>query len=407
MSQFVQLSRQAIFDRTRKTEAYELFYFDDKDGSETDVNTKSATAKVLSVMLNQIGMQNCIGKTMAFVNIDASFLLTNIFNILPKDRFVFEIPSSIVLTNKEAENVKDLHSKGYVFAIGDVVLSDLFMEKFSRILPYIKYLKLNTAKNYITYVSENIEDLSKTYRLIAEKIDTEETFRIYYELGFHYFQGYLLHKPTDLKQHRLDPKHIGVTRIFRMLQSPDTSIDSVAIEFERHNELSIQLLNYLISTEMYCIPNVDSIRDIVNWLGKDSLMGWLMLSVYSKSGHTIAAEKSRLSVFLSRRIDIMNAIIENAAHSDKEKVRRQVQFMALLTVLKDIYGLTFDDLLGAFEFDETVIRSVVTGKGVLAHVYKITKTIEKKGFDVAEVNKMLRPYYTDFASILNRLKKSA
>ena len=80
--------------------------------------------------------------------------------------------------------------------------------------------------------------------------------------------------------------------------------------------------------------------------------------------------------------------------------------MALLTVLKDIYRLTFDDLLGAFEFDETVIRSVVTGKGVLAHVYKITKIIEKKDFDTTEVNKMLRPYYTDMNSIFEKLKKS-
>jgi EAL and modified HD-GYP domain-containing signal transduction protein len=405
MSQFVQLSRQAVFNRNKEIEAYELFHFDDKSLAQ-NTNTTSATAKVLSIMLNQIGMQNCIGSHKAFINIDASFLLTNIFNILPKERFVFEIPSSIVLTNKETENIKDLHSKGYVFAISGVILSDQFMEKFSKILPCITYLKLDASKNYFTYLNDNIELLRRVYRLVAEKIDSANLFKAYYDLGFHYFQGYHLHKPALLKQHRLDPKHVGVARIFRMLQSQDTPIDKVAVEFERHNELSIQLLNYLVSTEIYSIPNVDSIRDVVNWMGKDRLMGWLMLSVYSKSSHTIAAEKSRLSIFLSRRIDIMNAIIENAAHSDKEKVRRQVQFMALLTVLKDIYGLTFDDLLGAFEFDKTVIRSVVTGKGVLAHVYKITKIIEKNDFDMAEINKMLQPYYTDITSIFEKLKKS-
>ena len=408
MSQYVRIARQAIVGSNKKLYGFEMLYRSDKDPenrTELNLDYKTATSKVLVAMLNQIGLNRSVGQYKAFINIDESILLTNLLGTLPAERFVFELPSTIKLTNKEIENIKMLRGKGYVFAIDKVILSDEFMRDFSKILPYITYLKIEVIKNDFEYVSAHIDRLKEEFILIAEKVEDEEYYDAYRDLGFNYFQGHYLSEPTLLKQYRLEPKHIGITRLYKMLQS-DSTIGDIATEFEHYSELSIQLLQYLHSITDKKIKKANSIRDIVKSAGKDRLLNWIILLVYAKSNQDVATEKSAHSFFLNRRINIMNAIMDNI-DPDKEGMKRQIDLVALLSTLMDVFQVTFDELEESFDFNDLLELALASRLGPFGKIYNIATEIEKSEFADDDIDRLVKNYNTDIEKIQHSLKQHA
>ncbi len=401
MSNKLVMARQPIVDLNNTTIGYEFFYRDN-EGKGNFSDPRFATSSVLVNILNQVGVDKSIGDAKAFINISGDILLTDILYNLPKDHFVFELAADIHMGKKEVANLEQLHERGYVFALDNTRFDENYIGNFGPILPYISYVKFDTVQTDIESLQKNLA-LFEGKILIAQKIEFQEVFDAYKEMGFQYFQGYFIAEIFTIEQNRLDPKHLGVIRIFNMLQS-EYQIEDISKEFELHNELTLQLLQFVKSIPGFDLSGSPSIQEIINRVGTDKLKQWLMMIIYSRSSKNVAASKSQHSIMVQNRIDTMIGILTKLEAPKDSKLLEQARLVALLSLLDNVFEIEIEKTLKAFDLDFEVEGALIGRKGMLGNLLSIAIAIEEGNF--ATMQELLGKLELDVEDIEDILNKS-
>ncbi len=400
MSNKLTMAKQPIVDLNNTTIGYEFFYRDD-EGNRNFTDPRFATSSVLVNILNQVGVDNSIGDAKAFINISGDILLTDILYNLPKDIFVFELAADIHMGKKEIANLEQLHKKGYVFALDNARFEENYIGNFGPVLAYVDYVKFDTVQTDIETLQNNIS-IYKDKKLIAQKIEFQEVFDEYKRLDFDYFQGYFIAEIHTTEQNRLDPKHLGVIRIFNMLQS-DYQIDDIAKEFEKHNELTLQLLQYVKSIPDFDLSGSPSIQEIITRVGEVKLMQWLMMIIYSRSSKKIETEKSSYSIMIQNRIDTMMGILSKLDAVGGSKILEQAHLVALLSLLDNVFDVEVEQTLKSFDLDPEVEDALLQKEGMLGNLLRIAIAIEEGNFaTMQELLSTLELEVEDIEDILNK-----
>jgi len=400
MSDQLFMARQPILDQEKQTMGYELFYRDEEGSSKID-NPRFATSTVLVNLLNQIGIHQGIGDSKAFINVSSDIILTDVLYTLPQDLFVFELCETMVLTHQLISAIAKLHELGYVFALDNVSFSKEYFANFAKVFPYITYAKFDTTMTDIELLESHIQSF-RQFHLIAQKVEFHEIFETYKNLGFTYFQGYFFARPHLLQQNRIDPKHLGVIRIFNMLQR-ETPLSEVANVFQNHNELSMQLLQYVGSTSTMENRNTSSIREIIEEIGHYNLMQWLLLIIYSKSGKYIKNEKSIHSITIQRRIDLMLDLLMLTDPDRHAELEDQVRFLAFMSLLEATFNMPLAAVLENFQVSETIKEALLTNTGLLGRLYALALSIERADYAATQV--LLRTFQLTSNDIVDIIEK--
>jgi len=402
MTEFVQIARQPIIDVNNATYGYELLHRD-SEGKAVDhsLTHRTMSAQVMLSVYNLIGRERSVDSALAFFNIAPEFLLTDIIEALPPAQCVFEIAAIRPLRQNEAAKIKYLFERGYRFALDNFVVSNDSITVFSAVLPYITYIKVDVQNSDVEEVALHAQRLKKHHTLIAQKIETIVEFSAYRDLGFEYFQGFYIKHPMPVKHYRLEPKHFGVTRLYKMLESLPFS--EFSREFERHNELTIQFFQYIISTQIKRYDATQSVRHLIQDVGKEVMMRWFMLIVYAKGSTDITAMKGKFSHFFEQRIDLMNSIVTNVHSADPDRRRDELHLLAIFSTLIDVYQIPFDTLMGSFKVSKNLELWIVARKGRFSLIYKAVNLLQHKPLDIEKVDRVLKSFKTDYDELSARM----
>lgn len=381
MSNFMYIAKQPIYGKDKHVFGYELFYRSAEDAFFMPEDKRVATATVLSNALNQTGLSSLVGSSMTFVNIDSKILLTDILYNLPKERFIFELNEDIQINKKEYECIKELHREGYVFALDNVSCDETYLQNFSRTLPYVDYLKFDTTVTDYELLEGHLSEYAGK-KLIAHKIESKWVYDTYQNLGFDYYQGFYLSEPELIKKNRLDPHHMGVNRLFNLLQSSN-SMQEICDEFEQHNEIILQLLQFINSGGFHYNTPAHSICDILTAVGKKQLSHWLMLIVYAKSGHSDNTDINPTSIVVQTRIDLMLGILKRMGEENKETIAR-ARFIALLSLLETVFEVPLAYVLRELGVEDIIKDALLANTGELGKLYALTLSLENSHQETAE-----------------------
>jgi len=399
MSEKLTMAKQPIVDLNNTTLGYEFFYRDEH-GNRNFTDPRFATSSVLVNILNQVGVDNSIGDAKAFINISGDILLTDILYNLPKEHFVFELAADIHMGNKEIANLEQLHKSGYVFALDNARFDENYLGNFGPVFDYIRYVKFDTVQTDIESLEKKLHLFDKKI-LIAQKIEFQEVFDAYKALGFHYFQGYFIADIHTTEQKRIDPKHLGLIRIFNMIQS-DYQMEDIAKEFEKHNELTMQLLQYVKSIPNFDLTGSPSMQEIITRVGPVKLVQWLMMIIYSRSSKNVESSKSSYSIMIQNRIDTMLGLLDKL-HNEEPKIREQARLVALLSLLDNVFDVEITKTLQAFDLDEDVEGALIGREGLLGNLLAIAVSIENGNFaTMQEQLEKLGLKVEDIEDILNK-----
>lgn len=401
MSEFVHIARQPIINAENEVFGYELLHRDEHGNVDHRLTDRTLSAKVILSVYNLIGRERVTGEHLAFFNIGPSFLLTDIIEALPPMQCVFEITAKEKLKLNEIAKLKYLYEIGYRFAMDNFVVSTESIEEHHAALPYISYIKVDVQASDISAVRNNLDLLRNKYTLIAQKVETLQEFSSYREMGFEYFQGYYIKHPMPVKHYRLEPKHFGLTRLYKMLNT--VTIAEFAREFERHNELCIQLFQYLISSSSHKYDASRSVRDVVIQVGAKALERWMLLIVYAKGSAEVAETKSRFSLFFEHRYDMMLAIVSNVHSADPDRRRDELKLLSIFSTLIDVYQISFDNLMGSFVVTKNLQSWMIARKGRFSLIYKAVNQLEHKPLDVEKVNRILKSFKTDYDELRGKM----
>lgn len=325
---------------------------------------------------------------MAFINTDGPLLLTDIIRTLPKEKFIFELSSSIRHTAQVHEAIRYYHSLGYRFALDNASFHPDYIEAFGPVFPYIEFAKFDVTQTD----SEQFHYFPNPYgkmALIAYKIEFYEMLEAYKEFGFHYFQGFYFAKSHLITQSRIDPKYVDVLSLFSLLQT-EASVEDIYNAFLRESALSLQLIQFLTSTHPEHIYGATSIKEMIERMGKNALSQWLLLIIYSKSGRMSMDEANQFSIFAQARVESMLKLLYLASPNPSSKLIEDARLIALFSLMEDIMNIPLENILVDINPSSAIKDALINMSGLLGRIYAAVLKLEIA--DVTTAALLLKTY---------------
>jgi EAL and modified HD-GYP domain-containing signal transduction protein len=272
------LARQPILGRDQKLVAFELLFRaapEHEDAQLTDY--AAATATVIS-HASQLGMEKVVGEQLAFVNVDEVVLMSDFVRFLPPNRVILEILETVQPTDAVMARVLELKELGFKFALDDVIGHSEQVSKLLHLVDVIKVDLKGVTLEELTQLANSLRDAPQ--KLLAEKVETVEEFRLCLELGFEYFQGYYFARPAILSGKKISPSELVVLRLLELIGS-NADNDAIEAAVKRDALLSLNLLRLVNSRAAGPDRHIESVSQALVQLGRSQLQRWLQILLYS------------------------------------------------------------------------------------------------------------------------------
>ena len=381
------LARQPIMNCNEQIVGYEFFYRDEEGKCSID-DPRHATSSVLVNLLNQIGTAASFGDSLAFINTDGPLMLTDIIRTLPKEKFVFELSETMRHTAQIHEAIRYYHSVGYQFALDNASFHPQYIEDFGPIFSCISFAKFDVNQTDIEQLHSFPNPFGQI-KLIAQRIEFYELFEAYRLLGFEYFQGFYFAKSHLITHPRIDPKNVDVLSLFSLLQT-DASLEEIYTSFKRQSALSLQLIQFLTSTQPEHTYQATSIKEMIDRMGKNALTQWLLLIIYSKSGTSSAGTINNYTIFTQKRVDLMLKLLDHASPNSSEERIESARLIALYSLLQELMNLPIEQIVRSLNPNDEIKDALLVHSGLLGRVYIAVLKLENNEVSTAAL--LLKSY---------------
>lgn len=270
----IYIGRQAIFNRKMEVYAYELLFRSGESNSADFNDPDLATTQVMLNSIIEMGLNNIINRSKAFINITRNFVLGNYPILLPPDRTVIEIPEAVATDQEFLTGLSGLREAGYTIAL-DKAMDISRIKPFKNIVSLVKLDLTQIDPVALPGIIHSVTSLG--FHVIAEKVETMEEFKLCHNLGAEYFQGYFLCKPTIIHSNKMDSSRLVVMRTIAMIQDPKTTFSELEQIISQDISLCYKLLRLTNSGYYSFISEVKSIRQAFSLIGMDTIRGWLSM----------------------------------------------------------------------------------------------------------------------------------
>lgn len=262
------VGRQPIFDKDLKVYAYELLFRSGNVSEAGQLDGNKATSQVIYNTLIEIGLDELVGNNLAFINFPYDLLTNDITQLLPPDRVVIEVLEDVNVDKGLIDGLSNLRSKGFKIALDDFV----FETQWIPVIKQASIIKIDVMALSVEEIKEHVE-LLKSYdvKLLAEKVETQDEYNCFREMGFDYFQGYFFSKPSVISKDVMPDNHIALLQLLARLQDPDIDIAEIETLVSQTVSLNFKLFRYINSAFFGLPRKFDSIRQVIVYFGLQKL----------------------------------------------------------------------------------------------------------------------------------------
>jgi EAL and modified HD-GYP domain-containing signal transduction protein len=259
------LARQPIFDKSIHVFGYELLFRDSDTDSTNVQDNDSATQSTLINALVEFGLNDLIGSYKGFINLGPQHIFGDFPFTEYRDRLVLEILESIPVDASLVRAATKLKSLGYTLALDDV-----FVRPETELLfPIVDIVKIDLSLIPASDLARQVAVLRKypNVRILAEKVETQETYKQCHDLGCEYFQGYFFARPKVVTGKRIPEGRVAVLRLIAELQNPNVSVAEIERLIKQDASLSYKLLKYINSAMTGVAQQISNVRQAITLLG--------------------------------------------------------------------------------------------------------------------------------------------
>jgi len=322
------LGRQPILDRRQELYAFELLYRSGTRNAAVFDDEIRATATVITNAFNELGVESVLGRYRGFINLTEALLLSDMIELLPRDRVVLEVLETVRPSPTVAARCAQLHDLGFSLALDDVSSVD---KTFEPLLPAVEFIKIDLKKTAPGALREIVRHFkARGMALLAEKVDSRTQAAECLALGFDYFQGYFFAKPEIISGKKLSQSEMTLLDVLGLVL---TDADQAAIEeaLKRDAGLTMSLLRLANSVASGLRQHAATIGSAIMLLGRRQLQRWLQLLLYaSDPGRNLPTPLMQLAATRGR---MMELLLPHAAGHDGEDLAFITGIMSLMDTL--------------------------------------------------------------------------
>lgn len=361
------LGRQPVFNRDQAIVGYELlFRHNEAAVSAQIVDGDAATAQVIEGAFMDIGLDQLAGRYPVFINLTRHYLLNP--PPLPPKQVVFEILEDIELGEDIIDALNGLIDTGYRLAMDDYVFDESHHDLLSR----VHIVKLDVLALSDEELERHVARLQDyPVRLLAEKIEDEQSYQRCKGLGFHFFQGYYFSKPRIIRGRRLKANQLTVVQLLRMVHRPDTDIKDLEELINQDVTLGYKLLKMMNSAYYNLDRKIDSVRRALVYIGSDGIRSWvsmLALTSLDEEDHGLMG----ISLVRARMCELLTPRVRQ---SDKDSFFTT----GLFSVLDQLLQVPLEEILLDLPLSEEVRQALLDYSGVMGEALDCAMSFERLG----------------------------
>lgn len=380
MSDFF-IARQPIFDRSLRLYAYELLFRGSQgsyDAGSFDDN--AATAQVLTAG-SEMGLGKLVGNHLAFINMPDRFILEPDLLPLPPTQLVLEILETVDVNSATLTGMRSLREQGFTLALDDFI----YEQKYDAALALVDLVKLDIQLIEPSHWAGEINRLKQRgLKVLAEKVETEAEFERLSALGCDFFQGYFFARPNVVPGKRLSPNKLSLLSLLAEINDPATEPEHLAELVSRDLTLSMRALNYVNSVANGLHRRIDSVRDAVIFLGRNTIRNWVTLYLM----FSVDGKPDELVTMALIRARFCERLAEESGHSDTGAFFT----LGLLSVLDALMDERMERVLEHMAVSEDMRAALLHRTGAGGHALSAALAIERGDESGAQFENLPGPH---------------
>jgi len=390
------LGRQPILDRDQNLAAFELLFRSSHVNGAQIEDDLLASATVINHAFSELGVEHVLGRYLGFINLSAPLILSDVIELLPKDRVVLELLETVEVNATVVARLKELKAMGFQLALDDYMGEE---EQYAEVLGVVDVVKVDVKDLDPARVRAITERLKRwPVRLLAEKVDTREQADLCHGLGYELFQGYYFARPSIIKGKRLTHAETAIMRLLGLVMA-DADTPEIEQVFRQNPDLSLTLLRLVNSVAVGSRTNITSLSQALVLLGRIQLQRWLQLLMYAISSSPDAKFPSPLLVLAATRGRMMEqlAAVWSGASTD---ARERAFLTGILSLVSALLGVPLPEVLKTLPLPDEVRTALLDRTGELGDMLRLVELVEQT--DVDGIARMLDQLpFLDTASVNN------
>jgi len=317
-------------------------------------------------------MGKVIGESLGYLNVDAAVLMSDIFQLLPREKIVLEIVETTKVTPEILLRVQELEHAGFRFALDDVIADSTDLQQ---LLPFVQVIKLDLRDmplSALLTLAPKFKQAGK--KLLAEKVETTEQFKLCMDLGFDYFQGYYFARPVILSGRKLSPSQLAIVHLLNLINSDADTIE-VECAIKRDVSLCFNLLRVANTPAAGARRRVDSISQAMMILGRNQLQRWLQIMLYAEPGKK-ASGATPLLMLAATRGKLLELIAQQ--REPRNHAMAETAFtVGIMSLMDTLFSMPLAEILEQIPVADTVSQALLYRKGVYGDLLLLAEHTER------------------------------
>lgn len=360
------IARQPIFDGSLNLFAYELLFRNSDTGAAPrDLDDDAATAQVLSTS-EEVGLGRLVGEYPAFINLPRKFLAEPDLLPFEPDNVVLEVLEHVEIDAHVINGMRILSERGYTLALDDFV----YDQRFDSALAHVAIVKLEIPQIAPENWEAEVNRLkSLGVKVLAEKVETNEEFEALSNLGCDYFQGYFFAKPKTVSGKRLTPSKLAMLELMSCVNDPETDIDALSELVSRDVAISVRAMNYANSASNSLNQRLDSIREAVVYIGRETIRRWVTLLIMAK----VDGKPEQIITITLVRAKFLELLANEAAQPDSDAFFT----VGLFSALDALMDAPIEEVLESLALPAELHDALCTGSGIKGRALELAIALER------------------------------
>ncbi len=369
------IARQPIFNKNMDVFGYELLFRSGSNSNSFDgVSSSHATASVIGGLFES-GIDHIVDNKHAFVNFDASFINSDLPELIDSHRLIIEVLEDVIPDQELIDRIVDLRKKGYRIALDD------FIEGYEAypLVPYADIIKYDIIATPLdTIQSEVKRALNENKILLAEKIETESEYDLAKEMGFSLFQGYFFSKPSIVS--KPTPKattKVQYGRIISELKKEEPSFQALAEIIEKDVNLAYKVMRVISSRAGDDL--VYSIKRALTYMGLKEIERWVNILMIQELGDNKPKELTHMSLIRTKFAESV------AIMGGLKNLKYEASMMGLFSTIDAMLDQKMEIALEDISLPNSIKDSLIRNQGVLVPIYHLVLSYEKGDWQMADL----------------------
>lgn len=376
--QEVFIGRQPILDRNQRTFAYDLLFRSNAAGGQnfaSFLNGTQASATVAANAFTEFSVADALGPYQGFIRVDQEFLFSDLIDALPRQSVILEILETVEPTPDVVQRCAELRGTGFILAAKAGAQTPA---PYRALLAQAEIVKIDISRIEAEPLRRLIDELKPLGKeVLAEKVESREQMQRCHDFGFDYFQGYYFAHPVVISGKRLYTPQLALLRLLGLLIE-----DADSAEIERHLKqepvLTVNLLRLTNSASSGISTRITSLRHAITVLGRQQLMRWLQLLLYTSATGTADATNPLLLLAATRgrMMELLAEGLHKTNRNDRDLVD-QAFMVGILSLMPALLGSGIAEILAQLPVADRVQRALSERSDTLGRLLTLVEISER------------------------------